>query len=518
MDAELDSLRRNHLAEVLQLSITVGQATGLPGTISMLCQYGKYLISTWSSVFKAIMSLGFRPVQVATCLSFAFGASVVMGVLLVACIIGNYPNTVKAFNWFSEKYYSGLSPVNAPRNIFREISREEVDAARVALQQPPKDPKAVGEHIFNLDMAKLLLQLASLMYERGAEPVNSAVATAHTHGISPSSTTSGTQYSFTRGGALTAVNDELQKKDGAIADFCHTFGLNYAPVSELNTRDSAYAALFWDPSSNWIILAFKGTSPTEYNDWVTDFDYQTVDADLELPGFGKVHGGFFQRLFRSHNSMTKPWDTIVKGVNELTKDILKRNPDSVAKINLYVTGHSLGSAIASLAFSRLTLVKSELDGHIVLRDGYMFAAPIVCDAKSVKAFNKAINMSMSIPRTLWRITNMDDIVATGLPAFGDLRNNPFSTSSCPLLSFAHLGAEIKMLRNPTPCLVVGWPLCSRNDPVVVTSTLHSASNPGDHGRSSDVLLILEQNPFFGRILQHAGFSYWDQLQSAERGA
>lgn len=53
-------------------------------------------------------------------------------------------------------------------------------------------------------------------------------------------------------------------KDSAIRDFCRTFGLDYAPVSELNGSDSAYTAMFWDPRANWIVVAFKGTSPAEY--------------------------------------------------------------------------------------------------------------------------------------------------------------------------------------------------------------------------------------------------------------
>lgn len=35
-------------------------------------------------------------------------------------------------------------------------------------------------------------------------------------------------------------------------------GIEYAPVSELNSVSSAFSALFWDPHSNWIVVAFKG--------------------------------------------------------------------------------------------------------------------------------------------------------------------------------------------------------------------------------------------------------------------
>jgi hypothetical protein len=98
-----------------------------------------------------------------------------MGVLLATCIIGNIPGVMKLFHWFSELFGGGLGPVNArmsvytdiflrtnalnglaARNIFREITPEQVDAARFALRKPPTEPKVSGEHTFNLDVAKLL--------------------------------------------------------------------------------------------------------------------------------------------------------------------------------------------------------------------------------------------------------------------------------------------------------------------------------------------------------------------------
>jgi hypothetical protein len=71
-------------------------------------------------------------------------------------------------------------------------------------------------------------------------------------------------------------------QDGAIRDFCRTFGLDYAPVSELDGSDSAYAALFWDPRANWIVLAFKGTSPTEYAGKYLSVFY--IDASVLMRG------------------------------------------------------------------------------------------------------------------------------------------------------------------------------------------------------------------------------------------
>jgi hypothetical protein len=37
--------------------------------------------------------------------------------------------------------------------------------------------------------------------------------------------------------------------------------------------------------------------------------------------------------------------------------------------------------------SRAALVEKDLGQHVILRDGYLFAAPIVCDVASVKGEN-----------------------------------------------------------------------------------------------------------------------------------
>ena len=40
-------------------------------------------------------------------------------------------------------------------------------------------------------------------------------------------------------------------------------GLCYRTVSELNSLGSAFCGLFWDPEETFVIVAFRGTSPTD---------------------------------------------------------------------------------------------------------------------------------------------------------------------------------------------------------------------------------------------------------------
>ena len=91
--------------------------------------------------------------------------------------------------------------------------------------------------------------------------------------------------------------------------------------------------------------------------------------------------------------------TITTAIKDVTKLLLKNHPAGT-KINIvlachfllvillifvqWVTGHSLGCALASLVYARLImeLEAYECGRDAVIRDAYLFAAPVVCDATS----------------------------------------------------------------------------------------------------------------------------------------
>lgn len=86
-----------------------------------------------------------------------------------------------------------------------------------------------------------------------------------------------------------------------------------------------------------------------------------------------------------------------------------------------MTGHSLGTAVASLAYARAVSAKNDFGRKCVVRDAYLFATPIMTDVTSVHAFNYAMFKNVEKTRTMWRITNvgytfhrhMDGVLTSG---------------------------------------------------------------------------------------------------------
>ena len=91
--------------------------------------------------------------------------------------------------------------------------------------------------------------------------------------------------------------------------------------------DGAQAYLLTNGTIN--VLSFRGTEVTENSDVLADLK---AGKNLEACG-GKIHVGF-------KGEINKLWPTISK--------VLADNPG-----NLYVTGHSLGAAMATIAASRM---------------------------------------------------------------------------------------------------------------------------------------------------------------------
>lgn len=109
-----------------------------------------------------------------------------------------------------------------------------------------------------------------------------------------------------------------------------------------------------------IVVAFRGTEPGKLKDWMSDLDTQFVDGP-----FGLVHCGF--KLALSH-----VWDDLNACIAEMQDQ----------GQSLWVTGHSLGAALATLAAAHWREADKPVHGL------YIFGAPRVGDRVFERTFDQ----------------------------------------------------------------------------------------------------------------------------------
>ena len=375
-------------------------------------------------------------------------------------------------------------------------------------------PSTAQERNFDLEVSKLLMMLSALVYERNVGAYYKAARTAH-HAKKMNKQFSYGSNSLTETGK--AVSQQLAVADQKINQVANEWGLNYASVSELATNTSPLCGAFWHPDYNFIILAFKGTDPVEFKEWAIDFTFDYTDGRGWLPGFDKVHAGFYNQLFPqklNHATGAFPYTEIRTSLNEIAAQI--RATSYSDHINLYVTGHSLGAALASVFYSRAIASPKDFgqteagQNQIYVRDAYCFGTPIVGDPACISAFNQSIHdRDLDHPQSLWRVTNRRDAVATMLPDAGDNRTLAH-ISPTSQLHFAHVGQEIQITNNIKKVYTGPGTLLPTQTPVNIISHLERG------GEGPDVTLpavfsFLEWVPIVRRLVAHLPSSYWDRL-------
>lgn len=144
------------------------------------------------------------------------------------------------------------------------------------------------------------------------------------------------------------------------------------------SKNSAQAALIEHES--YFCMVFRGTDETlDWLDNINAFPVQEI--------FGKFHRGFW-------NSTNDVWETLFKKYKQLS---------SIKKRPLFLTGHSLGGAMASIAAAKL--IHEDLPFIAV----YTFGQPRAIERETSRLFN------VECKSRYFRFHNNNDIV-TRVPA------------------------------------------------------------------------------------------------------
>ncbi|KAG9025556.1 hypothetical protein FRB95_010060 [Tulasnella sp. JGI-2019a] len=505
-------------------------------TVSNVKRLIWYLTVTWSSLITGVAS-GKLDFQEATAvILWSAWTSVSLAAIFVVCVIGTFPPIV----WLWRLRYGVLSLVNASiPNFFESLTLEQNEAAQEKLSAEV-DPKGHNPRTFDLDIAALLLQISALMYERDTKGTIEAVKDAQkrSHSLATESKDSSSaildeddsagadssdpgaviRSLFAASDAkhiLSTLNIGAKDSEAPIRKFVKRYGLRFAVASELRTTSQAYCSLFWQPEGKFVIVAFKGTDPTSFDEWATDFTAIFEDGSQDIPGFQYVHKGFKDRVLPSDGH--KPYYSIAAAVKVVCEELVKGHEEGT-KINIWFTGHSLGTALASLTYAKALMGGNDFGPHALLRDAYVFATPVVCDIKSRLFFNYKMSEDKNLPRTLWRVTNRDDFVATGVPEYGDKCVEGFGADN--MFNFSHLGVEVFMKDYPNPSRVTGDAVrAPAGYRVHVSSkfdekTLHAMRNQLiKEGKVQPFFITwLQYLPVVGRLAAHGTTNYWEQLQ------
>jgi hypothetical protein len=170
-----------------------------------------------------------------------------------------------------------------------------------------------------------------------------------------------------------------------LADKLPYYGLPACTVEEIAVVNDAlcvvaHAFFVRSKDGRVAVLAFRGTEPANFVNWLTDANTITRSWHPR----GQVHSGFFAN------------------VEAVWTDLAELLAASDRLESLYVTGHSLGAAMAVLAAGRIFQDRSVAEK---VRGVYTFGQPMVGDAEFAE-----ICKDVGLAKMLYRHVNSADVV------------------------------------------------------------------------------------------------------------
>ncbi|KAI9031535.1 Alpha/Beta hydrolase protein [Phycomyces nitens] len=387
----------------------------------------------WTMIFTApISSLAFvivYPTAVVLLFIFEIGLKVFMDYLGGAAFV----------HYIGGKYGEG-----APDLLLSQETAELVRATLPSLGKPEPPNKAGGGGVrsrtFDLSIAQTFTVLSSVIYERDADKVKSAYeayATATKTGVVD-------LEDHIESPVEKKMRCLLWQSERRIRTIVSNWGLHFAGVSELKSLGGPFCGIFWSEEHPFIVVAFKGTTPTNYEEFLVDATFQRTDARSYL--FGSVHEGFYESVFPTagfgSDDTRDPYGAILSAVQEKAQQMQSRLGTS-EPIQVWITGHSLGAAMSSLLFARWLKCPEDLTSHCVLRDAYVIGTPAVGDNDFASYFSSFSNHPVSRTSTLWRIINKHDIICRIPPGY-DSQTIGNYMSSTDFFNYSHIGHAIQI--------------------------------------------------------------------------
>uniref|UniRef100_A0ACD5USE3 Uncharacterized protein n=2 Tax=Avena sativa TaxID=4498 RepID=A0ACD5USE3_AVESA len=169
-----------------------------------------------------------------------------------------------------------------------------------------------------------------------------------------------------------------------------------------NGSTDTQVALWRDSSRRRLVVAFRGTEQTRWKDLVTDL--MLVPAGLNPERLG----GDFKQEVQVHSGFLSAYDSVRNRIMVLIKHAIgyvdEEDAETISKWHIYVTGHSLGGALATLLALELSSSQMAKNG-VIFVTVYNFGSPRVGNRRFADVYNAKVKDS-------WRVVNHRDIIPT----------------------------------------------------------------------------------------------------------
>ncbi|RLM64618.1 uncharacterized protein C2845_PM16G11180 [Panicum miliaceum] len=178
-----------------------------------------------------------------------------------------------------------------------------------------------------------------------------------------------------------------------------------------NISTDTQVAIWRDSSRRRLVVAFRGTEQSRWKDLRTDL--MLVPAGLNPERLG----GDFKQEVQVHSGFLGAYDSVRNRIMALIKYAVgyqdEEDAENIPRWHVYITGHSLGGALATLL--ALELSSSQMAKHhmpsfdpwngVIFVTMYNFGSPRVGNRRFAEVYNAKVKDS-------WRIVNHRDIIPT----------------------------------------------------------------------------------------------------------
>ncbi|ORY74764.1 Alpha/Beta hydrolase protein [Leucosporidium creatinivorum] len=435
---------RDHAAELAHLS-SVRQSLMRRARRSLPIAFLNYILQSVASYLRTLFlspsTIFFDPLSTIASIVIYPVIFLFLFLAVVFLWIASLLGLGRVMRAISNKWANGYSIINWPnpdlfssQAAFKTVQSARATLAGCATTFP--DAPAPGAtnvdlepglttRIFDLDVAKTFLMMSALVYER-------------------------------RDGDVVAASDIfVQDKEAAevlllrseqvIRDQAAHWNLRYEGISDLASTSGPFASIFYsqegDPNP-FIVLCFKGTTPTNFAEFLVDATISRVSSAVFF-GDGTAHQGFYTDLFPTTEGGADGYGQITRSLRHVASEMTKGSKTHKA-VPLWVTGHSLGSALASLIYARYLRMPSDLGDKIQLRDCYTYGTPRLGDGTFVSKYEESTCTPLDRPNIFWRIINHWDIVCQIPPGLADNELNRAGLSALSVLNYGHIGASLRL--------------------------------------------------------------------------